>query len=237
MKTRNYEEYKSMSFIERASTGCPGSPHRFFDSSFDVRTDCIRSNDCDLMIKDSIDKTVIVNLIDDEGSVDKNTLNSVESSDVKKNKSIILDQVVHQHANNLCIVTAGEGIKLALREDSETNIPVRIVKIESMKEGTSSLSVGGKRKKKAKMSRESTSKNVSKELTHPSDTLCKISLSNGKIIELKSCVIGTILEINPRAFEIKAGVEPLITSDPLMDGFLAVIMPLGTFPPPGHVIE
>jgi len=198
MKTRNYEEYKSMSFIERASTGCPGSPHRFFDSSFDVKTDCIRSNDCDLMIKDSIDKTVIVNLIDDEGSADKKTLNSVVSSDVKKTKSIILDQVVHQHANNLCIVTAGEGIKLALREDSETNIPVRIIKIESMKEGISSLSVGGKRKKKAKMSRESTS-NLSKDLTHPSDTLCKISLSNGKIIELKSCVIGTILEINPRA--------------------------------------
>jgi len=45
------------------------------------------------------------------------------------------------------------------------------------------------------------------------------------VIPLRACVWGTILEINQ-------GLTPkVIMEDPLLDGYLAVILPSGRFPP------
>ena len=80
----------------------------------------------------------------------------------------------------------------------------------------------------------------------PQDTLCTVTLSNGKEIQLKCCVEGTIIEINNRLVHrpsnvsddtsldrsITEGDVSLLTKEPLLDGYLAVIMPSrGVFPP------
>ena len=88
----------------------------------------------------------------------------------------------------------------------------------------------------------------------PSDPLCQITLSNGTIIVLNCCVYGTVIELNHRLESeimdtdaaahtaeegtakdkgiVVGGRPSLILKEPLMDGYLAVIMPTrGSFPP------
>lgn len=79
----------------------------------------------------------------------------------------------------------------------------------------------------------------------PIDTLCTVTLSNGHEIQLKCCVEGTVIEINNRFVDRSSssdavainssttqGDVSLLIQEPLLDGYLAVIMPSGgVFPP------
>ena len=78
----------------------------------------------------------------------------------------------------------------------------------------------------------------------PQDTLCTVTLSNGKEIQLKCCVEGTVIEINNRlvyrsnrSSDVAVDITDSSTtqgdvSSLLLDGYLAVIMPSqGVFPP------
>ena len=80
----------------------------------------------------------------------------------------------------------------------------------------------------------------------PKDTLCTVTLSNGQEIQLKCCVEGTVIEINNRLVDgsinsdnadtregsTTQGDISLLIEEPLLDGYLAVIMPSrGVFPP------
>ena len=86
----------------------------------------------------------------------------------------------------------------------------------------------------------------------PRDPLCEISLSDGTTLQLHCCVAGTVIELNHRleAATVKVaegkgegasngavvGVRDpsLLLKDPLLNGYLAVIMPArGPFPPTG----
>ena len=94
-------------------------------------------------------------------------------------------------------------------------------------------------------------------IVEPEDVLCTITLSNGGQYEFKCCVSGTVLELNQRLFynrdngdvmqEDAKGTNnnemyrnqdvrlvqadlSLLLNDPLLDGYLAVIMPRGAFP-------
>ena len=83
------------------------------------------------------------------------------------------------------------------------------------------------------------------------DTICTVTLSNGNVVELKCCVEGTVIELNNRllnnvvsdegnssnktkqeTISERDGDVSVLSKDPLLDGYLAVIMPSrGMFPP------
>ena len=84
----------------------------------------------------------------------------------------------------------------------------------------------------------------------PNDTICTVTLSNGKVVQLKCCVEGTVIELNNRLLnnvvsdegnssnktkqevDNRSGDVSVLSKDPLLDGYLAVIMPSrGMFPP------
>ena len=58
-----------------------------------------------------------------------------------------------------------------------------------------------------------------------STTIAELQLESGETIALKACVFGTIIELN------KNLTPDVLKDDPLLDGFLAIILPSGSFPP------
>ena len=196
--------YDGITCIPRESTGRPGTPHRFFASSYTVQMTAP---------SDHID-----------GSPDPviNTNTNVSGS----------GQVVHRHANGLAVVTAGSLIQNILANaHSTTDSSMQITDIKFALDITESQSVGGKRKKARKM--KSGGGNAP-GVVKPNDTLAVVTFSNGATVDMKCCVAGTLLELNERLVgtdeESKKKCLSLFSHDPLLDGYLAVIMPAG-FPP------
>ena len=194
------KEYADITFVKRPSSGRPATPHRHFESSYEGRT----------------------------------TTDASECG-----------QVIHRHANGLCVVTAGDVIKKACsRSDSITtgdasNTSVTIKQIDFSKTPAKGQSVGSKRRKRmGKNPKKKTGSDGndgddydgneagSSGTTRPSDVLAVVELSCGTRVELKCCVLGTLLEINTRLVEKPS----LLLTDPLLDGYLAVIMPRGRIP-------
>ena len=127
-------------------------------------------------------------------------------------ESLSPKQVVHAHVNGLVIVTAGESIPA---DDMES------IKVMVEAADVASQSAGNKRKQKAKMLK---GKNVNDSVS-PTDPLATIVLKDGKEVHMRCCAWGSIIEINPN-------ISPeLVREDPLLDGYLAVILPSGPFPP------
>jgi len=207
------QAYMNVEVNTRLSTGCPGTPHRLFESSYDVR---FRQKEF----------AVQGDAVTSERQVAANEV------------SISVDQVVHRHVNGLCIVTAGETFRDIL---NSAGADVTISNVHFVKKESDAQSVGAKRKK-AKKSKYARNKSNGKEnemdSTEPSETLAKITLSNGSVVDLKCCVLGTVLELNHRLDGKSEQIEEcsmktnpsLLVTDPLLDGFLAVILPTGSFP-------
>jgi len=129
--------------------------------------------------------------------------------------SLSQKQVVHTHVNGLVIVTAGDSIP-----NHDDNM-MESIQVMADVADVASQSAGNKRKQKAKMLK---GKNVQDGVS-PTDPLATIKLKDGKEIQLRCCVWGSVIEINPN-------LSPdLVREDPLLDGYLAVILPSGPFPP------
>lgn len=122
-----------------------------------------------------------------------------------------LCQVVHHHVNGLCIVTAG----------SKLPEKGRIEGIEFAAKEAPHCSAGEKRKRQAKMLKGGKVDNV----VTPESVLAYLQLTSGAKLPIYSCVWGTILEINSRL------TVDILLDDPLLDGYFAVILPSGQFPP------
>lgn len=143
------------------------------------------------------------------------------------------EQVVHRHANGLAIITAGSTVPTALRNLNQDCDEVAISSfVFHLNASDSPISVGSKRKKARKMK----SGQLQSETVKPDDILATGLLSNGQSIELKCCVAGTLLETNINLAATKDDLESqqrcksLLETDPLLDGYLAIILPLGDFP-------
>ena len=119
-------------------------------------------------------------------------------------------QIVHSHVNGLAVITAGDFVP-------ET---VDLVQLLVNEADVASQSAGNKRKQKAKMLR---GKTVS-DAVFPKDALATV-VSKDEEIQLRCCVWGSVIEVNPN-LDTK-----LLQEDPLLDGYLAVILPSGPFPP------
>ena len=229
------EEYKNLLFTQIEPSGRPGTPHSFFESSYGMS-----------IIKDET-KSTIQKCNDENESQDK--IQEVNNDDMNKESDGLCHeklneedqeyyQVVHQHANGLCIVTGGSSIQKSIKDGKRT-----IASIEFQKVAPDPQSIGGKRKKKAKLKKNNGQ--TSSGMARPSDSLAVVTLDNGQTIDLKCCVYGTILEINEKLQfssndsknndhdvhnNNNTPQQSLLVSDPLLDGYLAVILPTGTFP-------
>lgn len=82
-------------------------------------------------------------------------------------------------------------------------------------------SAAEKRKRQAKMLKGG---KVDDAVT-PRTIIAKLKLESGETLPLYACVWGTILEVNT------ALTVDILFDDPLLDGYLAVILPSGNFPP------
>ena len=206
------KEYAGMTFVKRPSSGRPATPHRHFESSYEGRT--------------------------------TSTSTSTGGDDTPKSPSEERGQVIHRHANGLCVVTAGDIIKEAcsksdsITADDESNTSVTVRQVDFRIAPAKGQSVGSKRRKR--MGKNPKKKRCSENddngdcdgnetesgATRPSDVLAVVELSCGTSVELKCCALGTLLEINSRLVEKPS----LLLTDPLLDGYLAVIMPRGRIP-------
>ena len=115
------------------------------------------------------------------------------------------------------------------RTKDESNVePVSVHNISFMVEITDAQSVGGKRKGNRLQHGHLDDGNKKRNgAVGPSDTVAVVEFSNGTKVEVKSCVLGTVLELNQNLQETPS----LLVNDPLLDGFIAVIMPSGPYPP------
>lgn len=196
--------YCSASFVPRKLAGqCgPNTPHFLFSSSYSVIPSGFQS--------------------DKEGNYPSPSNNDVH-----------VNQIVHQHVNGLCMVTAGE---LSI-PSSKILRSIRFIAKEAP-----SYSNGEKRKRIAKMLK---GRGKVDHVVSPSTVIAELVLEDqtsahnhnvleqtdtGKIktttIPLCACVWGTILELNSTAL-----TPDVLLEDPLLDGFIAIILPTGKFPP------
>lgn len=115
---------------------------------------------------------------------------------------------IHQHANGLCIVTAGSSLSTcpeALEFQVKESPQGESKKLKKIKHGSKENQDG---------------------FVAPSDTLLKVESRDGTTIHLPCCVLGRVIELNTL-------LDPaLLVNDPLLKGYLAVIQPNGRFPPP-----
>ena len=140
-------------------------------------------------------------------------------------------QIVHKHVNGLVVVTAGDMA-------SQTGTSMEWVVASTA--DVASQSLKQKRKVQAKMLRGQAVPGA----VRPTDTLVRLitcgdddddddnqgttttGSSSDNTIHLRCAVWGHVLERNERL------TPALLRADPLLEGYLAVLLPTGPFPPP-----
>jgi hypothetical protein len=150
-------------------------------------------------------------------------------------RGIKIQQIVHQHINGLCVVTAGQ-----LSNVIPSSLTLKSIRFVAKEAPPSSAAM--KRKRQTKMLKGGKVDDV----VHPSTVIAELILeennnsnnnnNNDKeiqekeiiIIPLYACVWGTIIELNNRNESLTPKV---LLDDPLLDGHIAIILPSGKFPP------
>ena len=249
--------YRDVAFRERHSSGRPGSPHRYFETSHDVTFSDGASP------AERREQTISAGERPDQQW--KSSQASIFDADELSGNH----QAVHRHANGLCIVTAGNVLENLISGSGEIGEPKIVISSIRylVKVSEDSQSARGKMRTKNKKRKHAsgvgggeTSQSGGQDgRVAPLDPLCRITLSDGREIELRCCVEGTIIELNRRLCpdrdvadlaEVKRDDRTIHTaekmfsegddgldssvllSDPLLDGHLSIIMPTrGAFPP------
>mmetsp|Transcript_5256 Transcript_5256/g.11425 ORF Transcript_5256/g.11425 Transcript_5256/m.11425 type:complete len:264 (-) Transcript_5256:46-837(-) len=238
---RLQQEYRGIFFSSRQSSGRPGTPHRYFESSYDVIESVYSDGASDGAATETKSSSVGSGQDDIAKSCASNKHNIVQSSQVESSSPHAPGQIINRHANGLCIVTAGDVVKKACEPTPSnanrdaTTSSIHPVRVEFVVKAARGQSVGSKRRKKmAKRNKDSNRSGSGEDrmgVARPSEELARVELSNGSSIRLDCCVFGTILEINENLIDTPS----LLVDDPLLDGYLAVIMPHGPFPFPGRI--
>jgi hypothetical protein len=205
-KSAYQRAYDGVTFAPVASTGRPGTPHCFFKSSFRVT-----------LLPD------IIHTVD-------------ESTTAATPRTVVSKMRVHQHANGLCVVCLDDEFD-SIAEINDCRVQFEVSEIPD-------LSLAQKRKRGAKQLRgKHSTSNLDDGTVLPTTTLCEIitpanssvtsdtvptiaTSTSHSTVAVPCCVFGSVLELNH-------GVTPrLLQSDPLLKGYLAIVLPAGTFPPP-----
>ena len=236
----------------------PGSPSRLFKNSYRVSF---------------VDKETKVDI----NAADEKTI--ADSSSTSSSPSQVLSQIIHQHANGLCIVTIGDGAKSLLSKKNAI-----MERIEFLATTAEACSAGARRKRQSDMLRKGSSsakgnnssnqkkpkkndkieadntdrnndkskrvhdsndnssiKNNSDGVVTPSTVLAKIHcrmVDEGQqqqqqqeeehatmVLPIYAGVWGSLLELHTSLTSTQ------LTQDPLLDGYVAIILPTGPFPP------
>ena len=176
------DAYENVTITPREPSGRPGSPHRFFQASYTVS-------------------------VAQKGPIEQSR--SVEESGSAPQS--INEVVVHQHANGLCIVTAGKprsnvkNIQFLIKEVPESSAGERRKCLSKLLSGRNIADTQG--------------------LTTPNTFLAQLEMENGETQLIPAGVWGIVMELNPQL------TPDLLRDDPLLDGYIAVILPVGSFPP------
>lgn len=125
----------------------------------------------------------------------------------------VLKQVVHRHVNGLCVVTVGDELPDDVSEVKVLPMPT-----------TNDCSNGEKRKMISRILRGGGGETPPCAVT-PQSVLAHLILTNGNTIPIHAGVLGVALEMNEQL------TTELLKRDPLLDGYIAVILPAGSFPP------
>lgn len=159
-----------------------------------------------------------------------------------------LSQIIHQHANGLCIVTAGDVANLPPLEVME--------RIEFLVATADPCSAGKRRKQQSKMLRKgnnnknnAASKYQDNSSGAPNDGVvapdtilakihCRIDNTTSEMNDRTGTTSTTTTTIPIYAgvwgslLELHTGMTPAqLVQDPLLNGYVAVILPTGPFPP------
>jgi hypothetical protein len=143
-------------------------------------------------------------------------------------------QIIHQHANGLAIVTAGSLCSKFAAQD--------VLAIDFLVAAADPCSAGARRKRQSKMLKKGKANNASNKKNNnmagdndtatwdagvvtPSTQIARITLHNGKVIPIHALVWGAILEVHTHV------TPEQLTQDPLIEGYLAIVLPTGPFPP------
>jgi len=216
-KNAYQDAYRGIEFRKRPSSGRPGSPHRFFAASYEVHW------------------------------------NDTEPNSHPAFSSHSLTPVVHRHANGLCVVTAGEQLPpsfdqvVFLRQASSVahgsaaqkrKFQAKMLqgKTGTRKDTRKDNHQNDQPQQQQQQQPQQQPPSQSQDVVHPHDTLCQIRTSTSDadtlshndstptVIHVPACVWGTILEVQ--------GHAERVIQDPLLNGYIAVILPTGPFPPP-----
>jgi hypothetical protein len=106
--------YSNVSYQERTSSGRPGSPHRYFEHSYDVSflTDAAATvgTDEQVAVTAAAAAASAAATVDNEQQQEEQ---HQQQEEYQSTKFTAGKQVVHRHVNGLCIVTAGNVLQLA----------------------------------------------------------------------------------------------------------------------------
>lgn len=215
-RRKKMDSSRAFSSSEIPRTGRPGSPHAMFQSSHFVTTSVLAASE---KKKSNLAK----NAVDGRSSGTENENDVVQrTSEVKRETCGSKDateaenanrvtQVVHCHANTLCVVTAGDRVADAICDRSD------IAKVEFLCD-FDEKAVGGKNKRKINRH--------TKGIVQPSDPLLEVTLKDSRRLRLNCCVHGKLIELNKNLL-----TDPsLLVNDPLSKGYVAIILPLRPFP-------
>ena len=113
------------------------------------------------------------------------------------------------------------------QKDESNTEPISVQDVSFTVEISDAQSVGGKRKRN-KLHHGSTQNDKKRNGSiSPIDTVAIVEFTNGTKMEVKSCVLGSVMEVNKNLQENPS----LLVTDPLLDGYIAVVMPSGLYPP------
>jgi len=239
--------YKGISFNKRTSSGRPGSPHRYFDSSYDIFMEDTTSDNV-LEATSSQQSYGIGNqvvhrhlnglCIISAGNVIQQELGSA-SNDDNKEDGILQIKTIKYHIQPSKDSQSARG-KMRTKKKKRK-------KQQSIQQNNSTATAEGEVEGVDQGSSSKTEEANNDGYVSPKDTLCTVTLSNGQEIQLKCCVEGTVIEINNRLVDRSNGSSSdtstfdssttqgdvsLLMKEPLLDGYLAVIMPSrGVFSP------
>lgn len=229
--------YQNFSYTRIPPTDKPGETHSFFKESY-----------------------LVSFFVNDEHNVVEN-----DDSNGSVQRRQQKEQIVHKHANGLCIITAATSIELQSGSVATSSIPDTVMEVLVQPSPTANQSRKKKRNQASKMLKgknldggEPSEKGIATNsaTVQPSDILVTLtsktaastqtpqaldSRSSGVCHQpndgndnmdgshchcLYSCVWGTVLEVNARL-----NLE-ILKKDPLLDGYIAIVLPTGPFPPP-----
>jgi len=129
--------------------------------------------------------------------------------------------VVHRHVNGLCVVTVGDEVCLENVRDFQLCV----------QPNPKSMSQGEKRKLLTKLLKkypqeETTSTTFPKKhIVTPTTVVAQWTSDGETTHQVYAGVWGLVLEVNTNL------TPSLLRKDPLLDGFLCIVLPTGPFPP------